>query len=389
MKYRLAFLEFFTGEMVHIYGGGLDEPAAFPSAPRKAPAVREPLDPAEIWWCDGTLERWHSGGTLGRDAFLRLTRYKAGSKGPVMLAGGFGMSSHSFLAGTIDKNLTEFLAERGYDIWLFDYRAGIDLPSARTEFTIDDIARADWPLAVKQVLEVTGRDNLQAFGHCVGSVSLQMAILAGLPGIRSAVCAQFPLHPATSVLNRVKSGLRVANILDDVGVKIVAPDNRPSPPDALLDVLLRALPMPPEERCGQAVCRWINAMYGCTHRHAQLNDATHRALNEMFGIGNVDSLKHLALMMRRSLAVTHTGGKDYLNHPERIADTRLLLLQGRHNYIFHPAGTLRTLRWLRSHNRQGHYQRVVLPDYAHLDAIIGARAAVDVYPQIAGFLDTT
>jgi hypothetical protein len=29
----------------------------------------------------------------------------------------------------------------------------------------------------------------------------------------------------------------------------------------------------------------------------------------------------------------------------------------------------------------------VLPGYAHLDAIIGARAAVDVYPRITNFLD--
>ena len=105
--------------------------------------------------------------------------------------------------------------------------------------------------------------------------------------------------------------------------------------------------MPAEEHCGQAVCRWINAIYGCTHRHAQLNDATHRALNEMFGFGNIDSLQHLSLMMRRGLAVTHTGGMDYFEHPERIADTRLLLLQGSQNYIFHPVGSLKTLRWLR------------------------------------------
>ena len=39
-------------------------------------------------------------------------------------------------------------------------------------------------------LEVTGRDDLQAFGHCVGSVSLQMAILSGVTGIRAAACAQ-------------------------------------------------------------------------------------------------------------------------------------------------------------------------------------------------------
>lgn len=385
-RYRRAFLELFAHEMVHIYGGLLDEPGAFPSAPTKAPSVREPRTPDGIWWCD-SLRRWHAGDRLGADAFLRLTRYRAGDKGPVMLATGFGMSSHSFLAPTIEKNLTEFLAECGYDVWLFDYRAGIDLPSAGTEFTIDDIAREDWPTAVRKVMEETGREDLQAFGHCVGSVSLQMAILAGLQGIRTAVCAQFPLHPASSVFNIVKSQLRTADVLGTLGVGAVSPDTRPSLRDETLDIALRALPMPAEERCGQAVCRWINAVYGCTHRHAQLNEATHRAINEMFGFGNIESMEHLSLMLRRGHAVTHTGGMDYFDHPERMAGTRLLLLQGMHNYIFHPVGSFRTWRWLRSQNPRGDYQRKELPGYAHLDAIVGARAATDVYPLIAGFLD--
>src|SRR5207302_6987776 len=164
---------------VRIYGGVLDEPGSFPEAPRKPPPVREPKDPDGIWWCDGR-HRWHSGDKLGKHAFLRLTRYDGSrkadgsGKGPVMLATGFGMSSPSFLAPTIVTNLTEFLFDRGYDVWLFDYRSGIDLPSSNKEFTIDDIARDDWRLAVKQVLELTGRDDVQAFGHCVGSVSLQM-----------------------------------------------------------------------------------------------------------------------------------------------------------------------------------------------------------------------
>ncbi len=245
----------------------------------------------------------------------------------------------------------------------------------------------DWPLAVSKVLEVTGRDDLQAFGHCVGSGSLQMAILAGAAGIRTAVCAQFPLHPATSVFNQVKSRLHTRGAFRGLGVGGMSPDIRRSPPDELLDLGLRTLPMPAEEHCGQAVCRWINAIYGCTHRHAQLNDATHRALNEMFGFGNIDSLQHLSLMMRRGLAVTHTGGMDYFEHPERIAGTRLLLLQGSQNYIFHPVGSLKTLRWLRDSNPGGDYQREVLQGYAHLDAIVGTRAAADVYPRIVNFLD--
>ncbi|MGH3251359.1 MAG: GMC family oxidoreductase, partial [Trebonia sp.] len=101
-EYRRAFLELFAHEMAHIYGGVLDEPSAFPTAPRTAPAVREPKEPDGVWWCDGR-RRWHADDKLGSDAFLRLTRYRAGDKGPVMLATGFGMSSHSFLVPTIEK----------------------------------------------------------------------------------------------------------------------------------------------------------------------------------------------------------------------------------------------------------------------------------------------
>jgi cholesterol oxidase len=386
-KYRRAFMRLFAGEMVRIYGGPLAEAGAFATA-KQAPPIRPPKDHDGTWWCRGD-DTWHSGDKIGKDAFLRLTRYEAGTKGPVMLASGFGMSAHSFATDTIDKNFVEFLAERGYDVWLFDYRAGIDLPSAKTQFTLDDIASKDWPLAVKKVLEVTGRDDVQVFGHCVGSVSLQMAILAGLENVRSAVCGQFSLHPATSALNWAKAKLHVSNALNDVGVKILAPSERFSLPNAVIDVLFRALPMPAEERCGQAVCRWINAIYGCTHRHAQLNEATHLGLSKMFGVGNIDSLNHLTLMLRRSLAVTSGGGKDYFEHPKRMAGTKILLLQGRDNHIFHPAGTLRTLRWLRAHNPAGHYERLVLPEYGHLDTIVGARAATEVYPRIVEFLDRT
>ena len=378
--------------MRRVYGGVLDEPGAFPRAPKKAPSEcgSRDRDTHGTWWCDKNNQQWYDGGVKpGNDAFLRLVRYQGGPKGPVMLAAGFGMSSHSFLTRTIGKNLTEFLTGEGYDVWLFDYRAGIDLPSAGTEFSIDDIARDDWPTAIRKVLEVTGRDSVQVFGHCVGSVSLQMTMLHRPLPIRSAVCAQFPLHPVTSAFNWVKSELRVANALDSAGIKVVRPDTISSPANALLYTVLRTLPIPAEERCGQAVCRWINSIYGCTHRHAQLNDRTHRALNEMFGVGNIRSIKHLALMMRKSLAVTEQGGKGYFADPGNMAEVKLLLLQGRHNYIFRPAGTLRTLRWLRAHNPNGQYQRLVLPGYAHLDAIIGARAATEVYPDIVRFLDET
>src|SRR3984885_745426 len=91
--YHRAFLELFAHEMVHVYGGVLDEVGAFPSAPRTAPAVREPFDPDGIWWCDGSGQ-WHADDRLGDDAFLRLTRYRAGGKGPRIMGTGLGTWAH-------------------------------------------------------------------------------------------------------------------------------------------------------------------------------------------------------------------------------------------------------------------------------------------------------
>jgi cholesterol oxidase len=396
--YLLAFVWLFARSLLRIYGGPLDEAHRFPTLPA-GPACDQPPAPpppaarplrlpvAESRWC-GRTGGWHEGTEPGRDAWLRLTRYRGGSKGPVVLAGGFGMSSSSFVTTTIAVNLPEYLVEHGYDVWLFDYRASIDLPSACGEFTVDDIATRDWPVAVAEVLRVTGTASVQAVGHCVGSVSLLMAMLAGMPRVRSAVCAQFTTHLVNSPLNRVKAALHLSEALHAFGTHRLAPNTRFDVPDVLLDLGLRALPMASEERCGQAVCRWINAVYGCTHRHAQLNDATHQALNRMFGVGNIKSLEHLALMTRRGLAVDHQGRDVYLPHRERLR-LPILLLQGERNYIFSPEGSARTLRWLQNGADPSLYKRAVLPGYAHLDAIVGRDAARDVYPVILGHLEAT
>ena len=45
------------------------------------------------------------------------------------------------------------------------------------------------------------------------------------------------------------------------------------------------------------------------------------------------------------------------------------------------------VRWLAAANGPEHYQRVVLPGYAHLDALIGRDAWRDVYPLITNHLD--
>jgi cholesterol oxidase len=391
-RWLARFSTRFLRSLGSVYGGPLDGVGEFPAAPPvPVPPTgdgtrRLRLPAAEPRWCDGD-GCWHEGGEVGDDAWLRLTRYEGGRRGPVLLAAGFGMSATSFIGGTIDTNLTEHLVAKGYDVWLFDYRAGIDLPSSRTSFTLDDIATSDWPAAVGEVLRVTGASSVQAVGHCVGSATLMMALASGsLPDVRSAVCMQFTLHPVTSPFNRAKAALGVGSLLGGLGLDRVAPFTGGSVVKEALDLGLRAVPMPAGERCGKPVCRWINAIYGCTHTHQQLDDATHARLDNMFGVGNLRALDHMAVIMKARKALAADGTDSYVSHPERLR-LPILIVQGERNYIFRPEGSLRTLRWLQEANDPALYERVVLPGYAHLDALIGRDAHVDVFPVVSSHLD--
>ena len=82
---------------------------------------------------------------------VRLTRYKFGNKGPIVLAPGYGNAARAFAIDTVPKNWVQYLGEHGYDVWLFDYRASPDLPGSFTQFTVDDIAMRDWPAAIDRV----------------------------------------------------------------------------------------------------------------------------------------------------------------------------------------------------------------------------------------------
>ncbi len=400
--YRFDYMRMFTRKLLSVYGGPLDKTRFPVSIPKSfnpvdaGPGARElELGEPKVFWC-GAHNRWHEGietdrdewPQVGEDAWLRLINYKGGDKGPVIMAPGFGMSATSYLANQTKQNLTEFLYANEYDVWLFDYRAGIELPSAKRDFDFDDVANVDWPLAVAKVREETGASTVQLLGHCMGSMSIQMALLAGLKDVRSAVCSQGMAIVDPSALVRLKNALKVGHLLDGLGFERVFPPKRRTLLTQTLDAVMRAIPMAREEKCGLALCRWVNAIYGLTHTHAQLNDATHLALHRMFDVGNLTALRHIALIMKHGHVVDHLGDNTYMPHASRVKQP-LLLLQGERNYIFLPKGSQDTARWLRKSNGPNLYERKLLRGYAHLDGLLGRNAHEDVYPEIVEFLDRT
>ena len=50
----------------------------------------------------------------------------------------------------------------GFDLWLLDFRASIELPASQAQFTGDDIAAHDYPAAVATIQRLTGAESVQA-----------------------------------------------------------------------------------------------------------------------------------------------------------------------------------------------------------------------------------
>ena len=67
----------------------------------------------------------------------------------------------------------------------------------------------------------------------------------------------------------------------------------------------------------------------------------------------------------------------------------ILFVQGSRNPIFRPEGTRETVAWIAEHHGPEAATYFELPDYSHLDMMIGRNAAADVYPAIVAHLDAT
>ena len=319
---------------------------------------------------------------------LRLLRFPGGSKGPVVLSHCIGVSSLMYALDTIETNLLEYLYEHGFDVWLLDHRLSVALPASQQPSTLDDVATKDYPATVAKVRELTGAESIQIVAHGVGSSTLTMAILSGLAGVRSAVCSQVSTHLQVSFLNLAKTSLFMASVLSVIGVRsLTAFGADQSWRDRLYDKSLRLYPIQREERCQSSVCRRITSMYGALYEHDQLNDETHAALRDMFGVVNIQAFRQLGRITRTGHVVTADGSNSYLPHVDRMT-VPTAFIHGEENDCVLPESTAQTHELLKEHHGDIH-RRHVIPGYGHVDCMFGKNASADVYPLVLQHLEET
>ncbi len=319
---------------------------------------------------------------------LRLTRYRGGSRGPVLLTHGLGVSAEIFSTDTIATNLVEYLCQHGFDVWLADLRVSVNLPSSAQPCTADDVATRDYPAFVATVRRATGARHVDLLVHCFGATTCFMSVLAGLQGVRSIVASQVAAHSIVPWRTRLEAMVAFPTLLRWSGVETVSarpdPDNHPM--ERVFDGALRFMPLAPAERCTSATCRRITFLCGRLYQHAQLSAETHDALPELFGPSSVAAFEQLAAIVRRGHIIDAAGRDEYIGHIDRLA-MPITFIHGALNACYLPESTATTHALLRDANGDGLYERHLVPGYGHIDCIFGKNAATDIYPLMLRHFD--
>ena len=367
----------FAGRLYDEYGSVVHPPTRFNrhAAPRRRRHLDlPPRQEMEYRTADGVA--------------LRLAHYAGGSRGPVLLAHGMGANPLTFLLDTIQPNLAEYLVGHGFDVWVQEWRGSTLLPTARTQFNADEVARHDHAAVQAAIRERTGRSDVHVVSHCVGSITWMMAALAGTASPTSLLCSSVAMHPVGPTMTRIKAGLQLAGVMKDVGIGMLTTDSftDESMGARLVDVALHAYPIPKAERCGHAVCRRLAFIYGVAVHHPNMNDLTHTTMHELFGPTDMTMMAHLSRMADAERVVSVGGADDYFPHVERLR-LPITFLSGSHNLVWLPESTERTYALLCSELGPELFRRVVCDGYGHQDVLIGANSPRDTFPAVLDHLD--
>ena len=305
------------------------------------------------------------------------------SRGPVLLVHGAGVRANIFRA-PVGTTLVDALVDDGWDVWLENWRASIDLPP--NPWTLDHAARYDHPEAVRTVVDETGAHEVKAVIHCQGSTSFMMSAAAGLvPQVTTIVSNAVSLHPVIPAFSRFKIDCLVPAVAPFTAY--VNPHWGVRAPTAAAKAMVAAVRLVHHE-CGNTVCKMVSFTYGAGRpalwSHANLNDETHEWLKDEFAEVPISFFRQMARCVRRGRLVSVAGlpdlPEDYAAGPPQT-DARVVLLAGDRNKCFLPASQRRTFGFLERH-RPGRQAFHLLRGYGHLDVFMGRDAARDVFPLI-------
>ena len=354
------------------------------------------------------------------EVVLELTCYEPPGKcrDDLLMIHGLAHGATVFTTDTIDdRNMATYFVAQGYRVWVLDHRLSNRLGYANEAHSIDDVAQADIPCAVRHVYRCAGRP-IRVFAHCVGAAAFSMAALKGWlhDGGRSMIraAAIHAVHPwvVPSDSNQLSAALAAffKDALEDDDVVDPLPPRRDWRRkredrgffDQLIDRLGSTLPWDEEEVAahqrhmlhpegGCAICNRMTVFYGKEFRHQNVSDRTHEKLGSLFGPAGIEVFRHLYFIALRRRLTDREGSNVYLteDNAKRHFDFDVLFCHGRENKVFDPRAAVRSwhrLTRIRNAARLGLATKVfIAPGYGHMDFLFGEEAHREVFPALRDF----
>jgi len=305
------------------------------------------------------------------------------TRAPVLLAHGAGMHTEYIFRPPVERTIVDELVDAGYDVWLENWRASIDLPA--NSWTLDQAALYDHPAAVKRIVRETGCDRVKALVHCQGSTSFFMSAMAGLtPEVTTIVSNAVSMHPVVPTLSAFKLRFIVAfGYVSD----FMNPQwgiHAPTPAAKFIDLIVRLT----HHECSNPVCKHVSLTYGAGFpslwSHEHLTAETHEWIRNEFAACSVAFFCQMARSVREGrivpLAEHKALPRDLFVGPPKT-DARVSFIAGANSLCFLPESQVRSFNYLDS-VRKNYHTLHVIPGYGHLDVFLGRDAWRDVFPIV-------
>ncbi|MEV4123570.1 alpha/beta fold hydrolase [Nocardia sp. NPDC049707] len=327
---------------------------------------------------------------------LEVRRVGPADAPAVLLVHGHGVSSEMFALPEI-RNVTDVLADSGYQSWLLDWRGSCRLPynESGPSYTFDDVALYDIPAAVAQIRERIGDRPLFVVAHCIGALALSLSMTAGLlPGLAGVVAQGVFLTPKVSTSARVR--VLLGSELISSRLSHIESDFRKVGLWSWRTPIYAALSRKGD--CPDPTCRMVHHGWGMgaeLFEHDHLDARTHDRLAQLFGAIPLSVLPHLRQMeLAHSVVRWNVDDDRYQALPENALDQAdridcpVLLLSGSRNKAWLDSNKL-CYEVLSARNPTVDVRYTEIPSYGHLDTFIGRGAALDVFGHIVDFFDET
>jgi pimeloyl-ACP methyl ester carboxylesterase len=329
----------------------------------------------------GALERYEIKAKDGTTLTLHHVP-SDGSLGPLIMTPGTAMSALSFCIDTVEQNLVEFFHEKGFDVWLLDWRTSPELEAHNTPYTLDDVAKYDWPAGVDEVRARTGADKVGLFAHCLSSTAMHISFARGyLPAekVSHAVASQVALHLVYNWVGRLKRWTYVDKVIDSRSLLHFRPEKISNQlGDKLVTLLARIIPK--SYQGGNTAIHRHSAAFGDLLNMERIDKPTADLMGSLIPevvFGFLADTQNLA-RTKNSFVLT----KDELGNLDRLK-LPITYVVGELNNMFVPKATRLTYDMLCEANGKAYYQREVIEGYGHLDCITGSNAHQDVFPRFA------